>query len=237
MDDANIPSLLALPYLGYIDKLDPLYLTTRAVLLSSNNPYFFNGPFTGVAVQPAAYTFIYRFMANHSAEHPEGQLTQDVLKSFFGYTSDGNGGFTGGLGYERIPDNWYKRAVGDEYTIPFFNQDLTQEALMYNKFLDVGGNTGTTNSFTGVDLSDLTGGVYNSQNLLDGNNALCFAFQSTLQFAPDMLRGIFSDVAPALTLLGSAVANAIVNLDCPKLNNIETSQFNQYPGWTKSMST
>lgn len=30
----------------------------------ANNPYFFNGPFTGVAVQPAAYTFIFRFMAN-----------------------------------------------------------------------------------------------------------------------------------------------------------------------------
>ena len=43
MDDANIPSLLALPYLGYTSRSDPLYLATRAVLLSSNNPYFFNG--------------------------------------------------------------------------------------------------------------------------------------------------------------------------------------------------
>lgn len=32
----------------------------------STNPYFFNGPFFGVGVQPAAYTFMYRFMANHS---------------------------------------------------------------------------------------------------------------------------------------------------------------------------
>jgi hypothetical protein len=48
-----------------------------------NNPYFFNGPFSGVAVQPAAYTFIYRFFANHSAENPAGQLTKSVLKSFF----------------------------------------------------------------------------------------------------------------------------------------------------------
>lgn len=37
----------------------------------ANNPYFFNGPFSGVLVQPAAYTFIYRFMANKSAEAPE----------------------------------------------------------------------------------------------------------------------------------------------------------------------
>ena len=53
-----------------------------------NNPYFFNALFSGVGVQPAAYTFIYRFMANKSAEHPEGQLTQDVLKSFFGITEN-----------------------------------------------------------------------------------------------------------------------------------------------------
>ena len=43
MDDANIPSLLALPYLGYTSRTDPLYAATRAVLLSPNNPYFFNG--------------------------------------------------------------------------------------------------------------------------------------------------------------------------------------------------
>jgi hypothetical protein len=48
-----------------------------------NNPYFFNGPFTGVVVTPAAYTFIYRFFANHSAANPAGQLTKSVLKSFF----------------------------------------------------------------------------------------------------------------------------------------------------------
>ena len=43
MDDANIPSLMALPYLGYTNRSDPLYQTTRAVLLSSGNPYYFNG--------------------------------------------------------------------------------------------------------------------------------------------------------------------------------------------------
>ena len=43
MDDANVPSLLSLPYLGYTSRADPLYLATRRVLLSSNNPYHFNG--------------------------------------------------------------------------------------------------------------------------------------------------------------------------------------------------
>lgn len=54
----------------------------------ANNPYFFNGPFTGLVVQPAAWTFIYRFMANKSAEHPQGVLNGDVLKSFFAITGD-----------------------------------------------------------------------------------------------------------------------------------------------------
>jgi hypothetical protein len=40
MDDANVPSLLALPYLGYCDAADPLYRNTRAFLLSPRNPYY-----------------------------------------------------------------------------------------------------------------------------------------------------------------------------------------------------
>jgi meiotically up-regulated gene 157 (Mug157) protein len=43
MDDANVPSLLSLPYLGYLAKDDPTYLATRAYLLSDDNPYFFRG--------------------------------------------------------------------------------------------------------------------------------------------------------------------------------------------------
>jgi len=43
MDDANVPSLLALPYLGCCDPTDPLYRRTRALVLSDRNPYFFRG--------------------------------------------------------------------------------------------------------------------------------------------------------------------------------------------------
>lgn len=43
MDDANVPSLLSLPYLGYIDSSDPLYQTTREVLLSPENPFYYVG--------------------------------------------------------------------------------------------------------------------------------------------------------------------------------------------------
>ncbi len=43
MDDANVPSLLAMAYLGDVDKNDPIYQNTRRYVWSNNNPYFFKG--------------------------------------------------------------------------------------------------------------------------------------------------------------------------------------------------
>ena len=43
MDDANVPSLLSLPYLGALKATDPLYQNTRKVVLSENNPFFYKG--------------------------------------------------------------------------------------------------------------------------------------------------------------------------------------------------
>jgi meiotically up-regulated gene 157 (Mug157) protein len=43
MDDANIPSLLSLPYLTNIKSDDIIYKNTRKFLFSKNNPYYFEG--------------------------------------------------------------------------------------------------------------------------------------------------------------------------------------------------
>lgn len=46
MDDANLPSLLSLPDLGYTEMDDQIYLNTREMILSKNgNPYFIKGKF------------------------------------------------------------------------------------------------------------------------------------------------------------------------------------------------
>lgn len=43
MDDANVPSLLSIPYLGYASADDPVYANTRRFVLSPANPYYFEG--------------------------------------------------------------------------------------------------------------------------------------------------------------------------------------------------
>ena len=45
MDDANIPSLLSIKYLGYLNNGSEIYANTRKFLFSENNPYYFKGNF------------------------------------------------------------------------------------------------------------------------------------------------------------------------------------------------
>lgn len=43
MDDANVPSLMSIPYLGYCSADDEIYKNTRAFVLSKENPYYYEG--------------------------------------------------------------------------------------------------------------------------------------------------------------------------------------------------
>ena len=178
-------------------------------------------------------------MANKSSEYPEGLLTGDVLKSFFSITGD-YPNFSYTPGYEAFPNNWYKRNPVDYYTIPYFGSDAGAMARQYPEFVSIGGNTGKTNTFTGVDPQNLTGGVYTSSNLLQGNNAICFALELSLMEAPDILSGLYSDDDAAMDALGTAVNKATGALGCPQLNAINKGQFASdfapYPGYTKLSS-
>lgn len=45
MDDANVPSLLSIPYIEYKSNDDEIYQNTRRFILSKNNPYYYTGNF------------------------------------------------------------------------------------------------------------------------------------------------------------------------------------------------
>jgi len=45
MDDANIPSLLSIPYYGYVSPRDQIYRATRSFVLSQRNPFFYRGKY------------------------------------------------------------------------------------------------------------------------------------------------------------------------------------------------
>lgn len=52
MDDANLPSLLSMPYIGYCDKENERYQNTRGMVLSERNSYYFPGKvLTGIGSQ------------------------------------------------------------------------------------------------------------------------------------------------------------------------------------------
>lgn len=52
MDDPNVPNLLSLPYLGYCDEDDPVYLATRQLALSQLNPFYASGKYAAGLTSP-----------------------------------------------------------------------------------------------------------------------------------------------------------------------------------------
>lgn len=147
-------------------------------------------------------------MSNHSAENPGGVLTRKVLKSFFAVTGE-PGSFVHNRGQERIPDNWYKRPALNAYNIPEVLNDVFINNAMFPGIVRFGGNTGTVDSFAGVDVTDLTGGAFNLADLAEGNNGACFLLQASMQGLPDATD----------PLLGAA--GSILGVSILPLRNIE----------------
>lgn len=202
------------------------YVTRWSVL---NNPYYFSGPFSG-AVAPAAHNFVINFMSNHSAESTGGVLTRDVLKSFFAVTGDAPGNFVHNRGMERIPDNWYKRPGAIPYNLVNVVTDVLTNNAMYPGIFSVGGNTGTVNSFAGVDTGNLTGGVFNFEKLAEGNNGACFLLQASLAGLPDVAEPALGAVGSILGFATGQLGPLMNTLGCPQLADFKNELFDQFPG-------
>lgn len=91
MDDANIPSLMSLPYLGCCDIKNEIYTNTRKFILSEDNPYYFKGNFAEGIGSPHTLidniwhlSIIMRIMTSED----ENEIVQNIkyLKSTHGNT-------------------------------------------------------------------------------------------------------------------------------------------------------
>lgn len=130
-------------------------------------------------------------------------------------------------GQERIPDNWYKRAIGDEYGLLSAILELTTIALAHPEFLSVGGNTGQVNTFAGVDFANLTGGVFSTSTLLEGNNLGCFVLQAVMLLPiAGLLEGVLDELVEMVNPLLQA-------WDCPKLTQMDVSLLERFPGYSR----
>lgn len=59
MDDPNVPSLLSLPYIGYVDADDPVYQATRRYVLGKDNPYTYTGEYEGQGSPHTPHNFFW----------------------------------------------------------------------------------------------------------------------------------------------------------------------------------
>ncbi|TVY45579.1 Aromatic peroxygenase [Lachnellula subtilissima] len=201
----------------------------------SYNPNFIYLPWSGWFVRNAAIIFSGELFNNHSDEYPEGILGKEAFKMIYGVSGpDDNLVYT--KGSDRIPENYYRRP--EDFLFMDGAKDLvTYTILKYPALFSIGGNTNGVNTFTGLDFADITGGVFNAANLLEGNNALCFAFQFVKEASPNMLSSLYATIGPILSTLTEALDVVFLSLDCPAYKDLSVngtdlfSYFNAtYPG-------
>jgi meiotically up-regulated gene 157 (Mug157) protein len=109
MDDANVPSLLALPFLGCVDVNDPVYQNTRRLVLGQSNPYFFKGKAAeGIGGPHIGFDFIWPMSlimrATTSTDEEEIRYCIQTLRD-----TDGDTGFMHESFHKDNPSNFTRK--------------------------------------------------------------------------------------------------------------------------------
>ncbi|KAG6220589.1 hypothetical protein E4U34_002753 [Claviceps purpurea] len=203
----------------------------------ATNPNYFAPPVASLAFAPAAHTFVWALMANHSAEQPRGFLEHHVLDEFFSYKVQPDGSRKYSYGKERIPENWYRRSHKNPWTLVDLVSGVASQCLAYPSTCQIGGNTGTVNSFQGIDLGDISGGLIDvAEDLQDPTRLGCFLAQNIQAEVPSSLEKVFHGVVldEVLALVDETLLPALSDLlrGCPNLPPGKTmSQYaSKYPG-------
>ena len=128
MDDANVPSLLSIPYLGYAPADDPVYVNTRRFILGAENPHHHVGKVVrgiGSPHTPPGYVWpIALAMQALTSEDP------DEIRALAGMLAKADAG-TGYMHESVDPDR------PEIYTRPWFAWANSLYAEMLLKKIDV----------------------------------------------------------------------------------------------------
>lgn len=71
------------------------------------------------------------------------------------------------------------------------------------------------NSFVGLDLTNVTGGILSAERLVEGNNLMCFVLEIVKTFTPNSLSPLFATLEVPLGLVMDAISAPILSLACP----------------------
>ena len=112
MDDANVPSLLSIPYLGYTDAEHPIYTNTRRFILSRHNPYYYEGiAASGIGSPHTPESYIWPIALAMQGMTANDEAEQQRLLDLLLATDGGTGLMHEGFHVDRP----------EEYTRPWFS--------------------------------------------------------------------------------------------------------------------
>lgn len=208
----------------------------------STNPYFFNSAFGGLVVTTAAERFVAEFAANNTADengYNRIYLDEPNLLAFFSVKRNKDNSLTYTPGHERLLPSWKRRPLASTFGLDDIVLTLLNAASTNPHLLSVGGNAGKVNTFTGVDVGDLTGGVFHAAELLNDPQALsCYLFQVGIEeLVPTQLNVVYKVTAEALDFVGKNLKAPFAKLataggnPCQKVQNATIVEaYDKFPG-------
>lgn len=204
------------------------------------NPLFFNSAFGGLVVTTAAERFVAEFAANNTVDengYNRLYLDEKNLLAFFSVERTSQGlKYT--PGHERLLPSWTRRPLGATFGLDDIVLTLLDAASIDPSLLSVGGNAGKVNTFTGVDVGNLTGGLYNFETLAKDPQALaCYLYQIGIEeLVPTQINVLYKAagqaldfVAKYLTAPWQKLATA-GNNPCDSFNSNIAAQYSKFPG-------
>lgn len=206
------------------------------------NPLFFNSAFGGLVVTTAAERFVAEFAANNTVDPESGlnriYLDEPNLLAFFSVERNADNSLTYTPGHEKLLTSWHRRPLAATFGLDDIALTLLHAASIDPSLLSVGGNAGEVNTFSGVDVGNLTGGVYNTEKLLQDPQAFaCYLYQIGIEeLVPTQINTIYKVSGQALDFVAKYLqapwkrfANAGDN-PCDSFNSDIKGAYAKYPG-------